>query len=259
MRVPMDENIGDLIGMPDGRILKTHGKDECSGTPCVLHSPSDHPLKDAPLSWRSERAMMERICEHGIGHPDPDDRAHWERRLGNDPASREFIEARAQHGCDGCCVPPWKPSAGEKVTGVSTQQIGQPTVTGWFLDSGVDGMSWLKINKDDQDTAQRYLVKTDTLKPYEEPLSLGRLQEIVKQYGSAWVDGTREFGPFPHLPNGGELRIVDALEVVLRTMRFAEARGFDTVSIPLLTEAIGYSLSDAKWTDEAIKRRREGS
>jgi hypothetical protein len=194
----MDENIGGLIGMPDGRILKTHGEDECSGTPCVLHSPSDHPLKNAPLNWRSERAMMERICEHGIAHPDPDDRAHWERRLGGDPASREFIEARAQHTCDGCC-------------------------------SGT----------------------------YGQPNELQKLQEIVEQYGNAWVDGTREFGPFKHLPDGGELRIVDALEVVLRTMRFAQDRGFATVSIDLLTEAIGYSFSDAKWTDEAINYRNE--
>lgn len=253
----MDENIGDLIGMPDGRVLKTHGKDECSGTPCVLHSPSDHPLKDAPLQWRSERAMMERVCEHGIAHPDPDDRAHWERRLGDDPASWEFIEARAQHSCDGCCVPPWKPSVGEKVTGVETQNIGQPTVTGYFHSSGVDGKSWLKINKDDFEIAQRYLVETATLKPYEELPGLERLQEIVKQYGEAWVNGTREFGPFPHLPDGGELRIVDGLEVVLRTMKFAQDRGFTTVSIDLLIEAIGYSFSDAKWTDEAIKYRNE--
>ena len=255
----MDENIGDLWAMPDGRTLKTHGSGECSGTPCVLHSPSDHPLKDAPLDWRMERAMMVRICEHGLAHPDPDDRAHWERRLGGDPAAKEFIEARAQHDCDGCCVPPWKPSPGEKVTGVSTQQIGQPTVTGWFLDSGVDGMSWLKINEDDPDTAQRYLVKTDTLKPYEEPVTLEGLQDIVKRYGESWVDGTREFGPFPHLPDGGELRIVDALEGVLRTMKFAQDRGYTTVPINLLTEVIGYSFSDAKWTDEAIKYRNEGS
>jgi hypothetical protein len=36
---------------------------------------------------------MERICEHGIGHPDPDDRRI---RTGED---------MGDHGCDGCCTP----------------------------------------------------------------------------------------------------------------------------------------------------------
>lgn len=34
---------------------------------------------------------MERICKHGIGHPDPDDlkvQSSW---------------AEGVHGCDGCC------------------------------------------------------------------------------------------------------------------------------------------------------------
>jgi hypothetical protein len=257
----MDENIGDLIALPDGRVLKTHGKDECSGTPCVIHSPSDHPLKNAPLSWRSDRVMMERVCEHGIGHPDPDDRAHWERRINGDNAqSKEFLDARAQHDCDGCCCPAWEPSPGEKVTGVSTQQIGQPIVTGYFHSSGVDGYSWLKVHEDDPETAQRYLARTDTLKPYEEgeDRELERLQEILRLYGVAWTEG-HEHGPFPHLPDGGELRIVDALETVLRTMKFAQTRGFTTVEIDFLTEVIKYSLSDDKWTDEAIRYRRGDS
>jgi hypothetical protein len=196
----MPEDIGDSIILFDGRALNTHGKDQCSGTPCSVHSPSNHPLSASPRDWRPERALMERICSHGVHHPDPDDRAHWERRLGGDPAAREFLDARTDHPCDGCC-------------------------TGNYQDPG--------------------------------PTGVQKLQAVVKQYGEAWVNGTREFGPFPHLPDGGELRLVDALEVVLRTMKFAEDRGFDTVSIPLLVETIKYSFSDAKWTDEAIMRRNE--
>ena len=40
--------------------------------------------------------MFERICEHGIGHPDPDQVSYWQR-WGK--------EALAIHGCDGCCRP----------------------------------------------------------------------------------------------------------------------------------------------------------
>jgi hypothetical protein len=100
----MPEDIDGSITLPNGATLKTHRKDECTGPPCVIHSPSDHPLRDAPLDWRSDRALMERVCEHGIGHPDPDDRAHWERRIGDDPVAKEFLDARAQHSCCGCCV-----------------------------------------------------------------------------------------------------------------------------------------------------------
>jgi hypothetical protein len=41
--------------------------------------------------WRGDRDMMERICTHGIGHPDPDD---FRIRMGFDSGV---------HGCDGCC------------------------------------------------------------------------------------------------------------------------------------------------------------
>jgi len=200
----MPEDIGKSITLHDGRVLKTHGSDECSGSPCCIHSPSNHPLRNAPLGWRPERALIERLCEHGLWHPDPDDRAHWERKLatpnGLDPASQEFLDVRAEHNCDGCC-------------------------TGTYQEPG--------------------------------PTEIQKLQEIVRQYGESWVDGTAEFGPFPHLPDGGELRIVDALEVVLRTMRLAEERGIGVVSLDLLTEVINYSFSDKKWSSEAVRYRQE--
>lgn len=79
--------------------LRTHGPDECSGPFCVIHNPSDHPLRDAPLNWRADKGVMERICPHGIGHDDPDDVAH-RQRMGQSGAG--------VHGCDGCC---WKETA----------------------------------------------------------------------------------------------------------------------------------------------------
>jgi hypothetical protein len=77
---------------------------ECEEHGCCIHNPSDHPLRDAPLVWRSagpfdvKPSHMERICEHGVGHPDPDALAHL-RRIGRD----EMAEGLAIHGCDGCC------------------------------------------------------------------------------------------------------------------------------------------------------------
>jgi hypothetical protein len=71
--------------------------DECSGEFCSVHNPSDHPLRDAPYNWRSDRSMLERICDHGVGHPDPDDVAHHLR------VTPEDADWYPVHGCDGCC------------------------------------------------------------------------------------------------------------------------------------------------------------
>lgn len=79
--------------------LKVHRKEDCAGPHCVIHNPSDHHMREWVLNWRSDRGMMERICPHGVGHPDPDDLAHL-RRIGADDGT---------HGCDGCCLPTGTP------------------------------------------------------------------------------------------------------------------------------------------------------
>ena len=82
-------------------VLRTHGPNACKDDPaCCIHKPSDHPMKDFPLNWRGDRGLMERICTHGIGHPDPDDLAHKKRVM-----APEAYKNRAYgvHGCDGCC------------------------------------------------------------------------------------------------------------------------------------------------------------
>ena len=78
-----------------GEVLlsNVHPVSVCADGPCCLHNPSDHPLRDAPLRWRPGR-RMERVCWHGIGHPDPDDLAH--RRASGHPDT-------AAHACCGCC------------------------------------------------------------------------------------------------------------------------------------------------------------
>ena len=75
--------------------LITHSADKCVGEYCCVHNPSAHHMRDWPMHWRDDRGIMERICPHGVGHPDPDDAA-YNIRCG---ASYKNI-----HGCDGCCA-----------------------------------------------------------------------------------------------------------------------------------------------------------
>lgn len=88
-----------VAGVQVRTIMQTHAAGKCSGEFCCIHNPSDHPLKEADLNWRADRNLMERICSHGIGHPDPDDISHNKRVLGE----RYSALAHETHGCDGCC------------------------------------------------------------------------------------------------------------------------------------------------------------
>jgi hypothetical protein len=71
-----------------------HDPAQCEGQPCCIHHPSDHHMVDWRQVYRGDRGIMERICPHGVGHPDPDD-------LGIRTGADEGI-----HGCDGCCSRP---------------------------------------------------------------------------------------------------------------------------------------------------------
>ncbi len=73
-----------LIG---GQKLWTHGKVQCKGQTCTIHNYSEHHMRAWPQNYRFDRGIMERVCEHGVGHPDPDD------------LSKDTL-----HGCDGCCI-----------------------------------------------------------------------------------------------------------------------------------------------------------
>ena len=81
------------------RSLKTHSPTSCAGQNCCIHNPSNHHMKDWLMVWRDDKGVMERICEHGVGHPDPDDAAY------NDRTGNGFLNV---HGCDGCCQKPKK-------------------------------------------------------------------------------------------------------------------------------------------------------
>ncbi len=69
-------------------LSNVHLPEKCAGSACVVHNPSNHHMRDWPLNWRDDRGMMERICPHGVGHPDPDSQ-----------------RSDGVHGCcnDGCC------------------------------------------------------------------------------------------------------------------------------------------------------------
>lgn len=73
-------------------LSNVHPTTVCEGHRCPLHNRSDHPMRDFPQQWRPDRRILERICPHGVAHPDPD--------LNFPSTSHEWI-----HGCDGCCHP----------------------------------------------------------------------------------------------------------------------------------------------------------
>lgn len=89
-----------IWGCSIGKVnINVHDRDKCAGENCCIHNPSDHPLKNAELNWRSDRRIMERLCDHGVGHPDPDDLEYRVIVLGQDS------KYAGVHGCDGCCRP----------------------------------------------------------------------------------------------------------------------------------------------------------
>jgi hypothetical protein len=71
--------------------------DECESG-CVIHNPSYHTMRSFPTHYREDRQLMERICPHGVGHPDPDSMAWLAKNFGLRKAEVELV-----HGCDGCC------------------------------------------------------------------------------------------------------------------------------------------------------------
>ena len=88
--------MGEFV-LPNGQhLVGVHLAAQCEGRPCVIHSPTQHAMSDWPLIWRDDRVpgIFERICPHGIGHPDIDQRDFWRE------TSQECLR---MHGCDGCC------------------------------------------------------------------------------------------------------------------------------------------------------------
>jgi hypothetical protein len=81
-------------------LFSVHDESTCAGRACAIHRRSDHTMRSFPQHWRSDRRLMERICPHGVGHPDPDNWDYLVAMLGEDDAGAEMI-----HGCCAkrCC------------------------------------------------------------------------------------------------------------------------------------------------------------
>lgn len=78
-------------------LVNVHPKRACKGRPCPIHNPSKHHMRYWRLHWRDDRKIFERICPHGVGHPDLDQFEFWES-IGK--------ASNAIHGCCGyrCCA-----------------------------------------------------------------------------------------------------------------------------------------------------------
>lgn len=86
--------------LPSGSVIHgVHPIADCTGRHCPLHNPSEHALSIGKLHWRGDRGIMERICKHGIGHPDPDQTEYWLTFMSKDDVGWYTV-----HGCDGCCA-----------------------------------------------------------------------------------------------------------------------------------------------------------
>lgn len=70
-----------------GEKIFCHWPETCAGQVCCIHNRTDHHMRAWAQHFLFDRKMMERICPHGVGHPDPDESAITDR----------------VHGCDGCC------------------------------------------------------------------------------------------------------------------------------------------------------------
>lgn len=79
-------------------LVYVHARSACELEHCPIHNPSDHCMVDLPLLWRQDVGIFERVCQHGIGHPDPDTLEYIKRMRGE-----LGFRAASVHGCDGCC------------------------------------------------------------------------------------------------------------------------------------------------------------
>lgn len=77
----------ERVELEGGEKVIAHSASVCLGAPCPIHARTDHHMRPFRQHWRNDRGIMERICPHGVGHPDPDD----------------VRNADQIHGCDGCC------------------------------------------------------------------------------------------------------------------------------------------------------------
>lgn len=79
--------MADWIDDFGNKLVNVHEQWTCMKGYCTIHKPSSHHMRSMKQLWRNDRKFMERVCEHAVGHPDPD----------------EIFPGELVHGCDGCC------------------------------------------------------------------------------------------------------------------------------------------------------------
>jgi hypothetical protein len=82
------------------KLVALHSDRDCV-RPCPFHGPSNHHMVAWPMHMRTDAfayGLIERLCAHGIGHPDPDS-IKYLNEYGHDGAKGSW----GVHGCDGCC------------------------------------------------------------------------------------------------------------------------------------------------------------
>jgi hypothetical protein len=90
----------ESVTIVGGERLRAHPKDRCAGDErCAIHKPTQHSMSEFPQHFREDTGIMERICPHGVGHPDPDHLWFITKMFGEKLAHTQSI-----HGCDGCCA-----------------------------------------------------------------------------------------------------------------------------------------------------------
>lgn len=94
----MDDS--ELWAVPEGLLANVHPATACAGRPCVLHDPM-RTYDPARLAWRDDLGLFEVVCEHGVGHPAPEE-AYHSAEIGR--------PERMLHTCDGCCSA-WTPDS----------------------------------------------------------------------------------------------------------------------------------------------------
>lgn len=91
-----------------------HRAEQCDrDVTCAVHNPFNHGTRALPMLLR-ETTLIERVCPHGIGHPDPDSVAYFTRN------GQEYMGI---HGCDGCCSHTWLDA-----THIACYECGSPMV-----------------------------------------------------------------------------------------------------------------------------------
>jgi hypothetical protein len=72
-----------LLEHSSQELVNVHSLEDCEGDVCPIHKLTDHSMRSFPQHWRDDRRIMERICSHGVGHPDPDDVLNEDREIRN--------------------------------------------------------------------------------------------------------------------------------------------------------------------------------